>query len=453
MAPQCGAGTVSWESSLDYLHACFYLFYAIDCKGMCAGVFLWLIFVDMCHPQMVMLIKNEQVNWSKCSEVMIDTARHTTLRNSNRLRHGKESKNTTKMGASDLLKSVSSEEEKEFISAHGRLKLPIDHKIFDPYRRKVVKTPAIVTVAQNILSLFLIPFRLLIAIIATLISYAIVKIFGPSVTKHDLTHFTATLLPPWRRVIVEFATKFLARGLLLSLGFWHIRGRDDPDYYDDEANKATIISNHSSLGDPCLLAYLFAPAFVAKSEVNRLPGIGRVGAAQHAFYIDRMNNCGVSVTEKMMERQRLVAKSNIPVPPVCIFPEGTTTNGSHLLKFRTGAFVAGVPIAPVLIRYSNEWFSPSYESIKTGKYLYGLLSQFANHVEYYRMPVYYPSDDEKKDARLYADNVYALMLSKSEEAFGTKFIPSDANYVDKIEYHSIIRGNKLKRSLRLNMDR
>lgn len=362
-------------------------------------------------------------------------------------------RNRPKMGLSNSPNAPAGDEQSLFIAAHGRLKRPVEHSIFDPYRRPVVKVPVLVSLLQNFLAIFLIPLRLLVAAVATLISYTIVKIFGPSVSKHDLTHFTVTLLPPWRRDIVQFATKLLARSLLFSLGFWHVSGRDHRDYHDDEAEKATIISNHASLGDPCLLAYLFAPSFVAKSEVNRLPGIGRVGAAQHAFYIDRMNNAGVSVTEKMVQRQRLVASSAIPVPPVCIFPEGTTTNGSHLLRFRTGAFVAGVPIAPVLIQYSHAWFSPSYETINTKKYVYGLLSQFASYVEYYRLPVYYPTDAEKKDPRLYADNVYVFMLAKSEEAFGTRFTPSDANYIDKIEYHSIVRGTPLKKNLRLNMDR
>lgn len=339
-----------------------------------------------------------------------------------------------------------------FIAAHGRLRRPIDHPAFDPFRRKVLKVPFWVSWTQRLLCFLLIPFRLVIALATVLIAYAIVKIFGPRLTSHDITHFTATLLPPWRRRLCEFAEKLLGRGVLLSLGFWRVCGRDDPGYKHEEAVKATILANHSSLPDPALLAYLFAPAFVAKSEVNKIPGIGRIGSSQHAFYIDRMNNAGVSVTDKMIERQRLVAESDVPVPPVCIFPEGTTTNGRHLLKFRTGAFVAGAPVAPVLISYTYEWFSPSYETIKTGKYLYGILSQFANHVEYYRMPVYYPSEEEKTNPRLYADNVHDLMLTKSEEAFGTKLVSSDSNFIDKVEYHSIIRGTELQKGLELNID-
>lgn len=345
-----------------------------------------------------------------------------------------------------------SESDKAFIESHGRLFRPVEHSAFDPFRRKVIKVPYWLTLLQRLFSIVLIPLRLSVAILVTTICYIIVVIFGPPVTKKIVMSFTPAVIPAWRRAIVKLATKLEGRALLFALGFWTIEGRDAEGYNHCEAEKATIVSNHSSLADPCLLAYLYAPAFVAKIHVYMIPGIGRIGAAQHAFYIDRVSGSGFSITDKITERQKLVVQSRIPVPPVCVFPEGTTTNGRHLLKFRTGAFVAGTPIAPVLIRYKYKWFSPTYETIKTPPYLYGILSQFANHVEYVRLPVYYPSEEEKADPSLYAHNLHAMLLQKSEEAFGTKLTPSRSNYIDKMEYHSITRGTKLKRGLQLNKD-
>jgi 1-acyl-sn-glycerol-3-phosphate acyltransferase len=39
--------------------------------------------------------------------------------------------------------------------------------------------------------------------------------------------------------------------------------------------------------------------------------------------------------------------------PMLLFPEGTTSNGRYLLPFRTGAFLAGVPVRPVVLSYSS----------------------------------------------------------------------------------------------------
>ena len=33
--------------------------------------------------------------------------------------------------------------------------------------------------------------------------------------------------------------------------------------------------------------------------------------------------------------------------------QGTTTNGQYLLPFKSGAFLAGAPVQPVLIRYGK----------------------------------------------------------------------------------------------------
>lgn len=36
--------------------------------------------------------------------------------------------------------------------------------------------------------------------------------------------------------------------------------------------------------------------------------------------------------------------------------QGTTTNGQYLLPFKSGAFLAGAPVQPVLIRYGKVRF-------------------------------------------------------------------------------------------------
>lgn len=342
--------------------------------------------------------------------------------------------------------------DKAFTLEHGRLRRSIEHHAFDPYRRPVLKVPLLVSITQPLVSLILVPVRFLLAILCIVLAYFFVLLFGPPVSAQSIATFSTSLLPSWRRRICTLATQLLARVLLFALGFWYIEGSDAEGYDHQQAQKATIISNHSSLADPCLLAYLYAPGFVAKSHVYKIPGIGRIGAAQHTFYIDRINGSGVSVTEKIVERQKLVRDSDVSLPPLCVFPEGTTTNGRHLLKFRTGAFVAGTPVAPVLIRYKYEWFSPTYETVRTVAYLIGILSQFANRVEYYRMPVYYPSEEERANPVLYASNVYQRMLETSENAWGHRFTPSRSGYVDKIEYHSLTRGTKLKPGLQLSME-
>ena len=47
------------------------------------------------------------------------------------------------------------------------------------------------------------------------------------------------------------------------------------------------------------------------------------------------------------------------IPPLIIFPEGGTTNGKYIIKFKKGAFVSLLPIWPKVIKYKSIFQSPS----------------------------------------------------------------------------------------------
>lgn len=113
-------------------------------------------------------------------------------------------------------------------------------------------------------------------------------------------------------------------------------------------------------------------------------------------------------------------------PQTIIFPEGTCTNAKALIKFKVGAFYAGAPVQPVLVR-------PCWVRGKDGKYqrsgvdtqtwtwnqnlnlfcLYWLtMAQPTNAFEIEYLPVYHPSEEEKADPELFGANVRAVMASR-----------------------------------------
>lgn len=53
-----------------------------------------------------------------------------------------------------------------------------------------------------------------------------------------------------------------------------------------------------------------------------------------------------------------------------------------------------------------------FSSLWQMRHLFLLLSQFVNHMEVIKLPVYYPSEEEKADPRLYANNVRKLMATE-----------------------------------------
>lgn len=92
--------------------------------------------------------------------------------------------------------------------------------------------------------------------------------------------------------------------------------------------------------------------------------------------------------------------------------QGTTTNGKYLLPFRTGAFVAGVPVQPVLLNYPAVKGRPSlaWETIGAKTHALLVLSGFLQSACVTELPLYSPSEEEKKNPLLYAANVRSYMV-------------------------------------------
>eukprot|EP00301_Raphidiophrys_heterophryoidea_P016468 c26046_g1_i1.p1 GENE.c26046_g1_i1~~c26046_g1_i1.p1 ORF type:complete len:415 (+),score=77.94 c26046_g1_i1:64-1245(+) len=122
------------------------------------------------------------------------------------------------------------------------------------------------------------------------------------------------------------------------------------------------------------------------------------------------------------------AKSRDPkVLPLLVFPEGTCGNQLCLFKFSKGAFVAGEPLQPILLRFDYKHFNPSWTAWEFDGTDFldlqlGNLCQFVNKIEIKCLNVYYPSEAEKANPDLFAENVEKLMamslgVPRSEATF------------------------------------
>ncbi|EEE59269.1 hypothetical protein OsJ_11292 [Oryza sativa Japonica Group] len=178
------------------------------------------------------------------------------------------------------------------------------------------------------------------------------------------------------------------------------------------------------------------PSFVAKESVSRLPLVGLISKCLGCIFVQRESKAsdskGVSgaVTERVQEAYQDKNSSMM-----LLFPEGTTTNGDYLLPFRTGAFLARVPVQPVILRYPYTMFSPAWDSMDGARHVFLLLCQFVNYIEVVRLPVYCPSEQEKEDPKLYANNVRKLIATEGNLIF------SNLGLAEKRVYHAALNGN------------
>ncbi|XP_010684033.2 lysophospholipid acyltransferase LPEAT1 isoform X1 [Beta vulgaris subsp. vulgaris] len=251
----------------------------------------------------------------------------------------------------------------------------------------------------------------------------------------------------WRRQIIVCCGRFLSRALLFTLGFYWISQTsriqsDSRDQLENSERPGVVISNHISYLDILYHMSTSFPSFVAKRSVGKLPLVGLISKCLGCVYVQREDKSsdfkGVSgvVTERIKE-----AHDISDAPLMLIFPEGTTTNGNFLLPFKTGAFLAGAPVLPVILRYPYQRFSPAWDSISGVRHVILLLCQFVNFMEVVRLPIYYPSKEEKDDPKLYANNMRKLMANEGN------LILSDVGLPEKRTYHAALNGNNSLRSV------
>lgn len=122
------------------------------------------------------------------------------------------------------------------------------------------------------------------------------------------------------------------------------------------------------------------------------------------------------------------------LPPLLGFPEGTTTNGTCVIRFSRGMFVPGEPVLPMAISYTNTNLSSNgfNGAVTDIPHLFQLASQLITNVHIKILPVVYPDEREKNDPELYANNVGTLIAS----TLSVPYIPK-LSYKDKYVFSSV----------------
>uniref|UniRef100_A0A8C9ERU7 Lysophosphatidylcholine acyltransferase 2 n=1 Tax=Pavo cristatus TaxID=9049 RepID=A0A8C9ERU7_PAVCR len=100
-------------------------------------------------------------------------------------------------------------------------------------------------------------------------------------------------------------------------------------------------------------------------------------------------------------------------PQILIFPEGTCTNRSCLITFKQGAFIPGVPVQPVLLRYPNklDTVTWTWQGYSLKELCIMTLCQLFTRVEVEFLPVYVPTEEERNDPILFASRVRQTMAT------------------------------------------
>lgn len=128
---------------------------------------------------------------------------------------------------------------------------------------------------------------------------------------------------------------------------------------EPETGKPTlVVSNHISWTDIVAIGSVADVTFVAKEELGHWPVIGFLSSLQKTIYVDADRRAAVKQAPGEMARRMADGGA------VCLFAEGKSDIGTHVMPFRSGLIVsaqqamieAGAPyvsIQPVTIAYTK----------------------------------------------------------------------------------------------------
>eukprot|EP00768_Dysnectes_brevis_P007047 gnl/Dysnectes_brevis/5801_a8583_296.p1 GENE.gnl/Dysnectes_brevis/5801_a8583_296~~gnl/Dysnectes_brevis/5801_a8583_296.p1 ORF type:complete len:361 (+),score=96.85 gnl/Dysnectes_brevis/5801_a8583_296:259-1341(+) len=208
-------------------------------------------------------------------------------------------------------------------------------------------------------------------------------------------------MSPRRRRVFSAVNPVFCRMFLFSYGFHrlHVHGPAPPA-------SRPIVLNHVSFLDLYVLMAAGRHDFLVMSEVLDFPFIGYVFRASNSVFVDREDRTSCVAAAEMLHR-RNVSPDLPAVRPLTVFPEGTITNQTSVIRFKSGAFRPLRPVTPAALVYPHRHFNPSNDDMLFGLHLFRCLTQVYNSVTLTYLPATRPQPADSP--RTYADRVQHLV--------------------------------------------
>lgn len=156
----------------------------------------------------------------------------------------------------------------------------------------------------------------------------------------------AVLMPTVQNSTKLVLIKWWCGGLLRA---FHIKVHTFGDLPAANVQGVMFVANHVSWADIHAINSLLKLRFIAKSDIISWPIFGYLAKKSNALFIDR---------SKRQEAGRLVqtaVNSLLAGDNLGYFPEGTTTDGTHVLPFKSSVLQAAISansqVWPIAIRY------------------------------------------------------------------------------------------------------
>ena len=213
--------------------------------------------------------------------------------------------------------------------------------------------------------------------------------------------------------------------------------------FNKDEKYSLIVSNHLGFYDIVMNMAINKCGFLAKEDTKDYCLVVTIAKGINCLFVNRENKEDRErIFEEILKRQKDFYDGKL-LTPLCIFPEGTTTNGKYILKFKRGAFYNLLPVKPQVMTLGNEKlnYSCAIGVGSTGWNYWRSLCYFGCKVNLYELPVIKPTEymfekyshlgDEKWE-------IFAEVTRKIMCEIGG-LTPSDKSYRNSKKYEDSLR--------------
>jgi lysophosphatidylcholine acyltransferase/lyso-PAF acetyltransferase len=234
-------------------------------------------------------------------------------------------------------------------------------------------------------------------------------------------------IPVYRNRSLEWRDRWAKRLAAVTLYATHIYVRFT-DHNNDISEHAKIyVAPHICMLEATMLCQKVGHLRpIAAAMSKDVPLFGAIVEALDPIYVHRKTNDNKTNVKSVVElfRESLETTSYRHL----VFPEGTYTNGNNLIQFRSGAFVPGLPVTPVIFHYSG--YIPYWNRKESNLWvqIYRLVSRIFTRVDVEILKTVMPNKAEQSDPKLFAKNIRELIARHSNRPLSNQVLTDSPNY-------------------------
>ncbi|EGD77000.1 hypothetical protein PTSG_07342 [Salpingoeca rosetta] len=259
-------------------------------------------------------------------------------------------------------------------------------------------------VKMCVLSIVLIPLRLLLFVLCLGLLNLYLWLCGLG---HNLKYDGEDQVPQSLLSYTKPAVQFCSRALISFLGCYHVPVKGKPA---DAHEVPIVVMNHISYYE-AFFSLALGFVHIGKKDACQVLPFRLPATFTQIIQVERDSKSSNQRSREKISTWLSKRNEKNFVQFAC-YPEGTTTTGEGLIRFKTGAFTPGLPVQPLVFKMSYTFFDPSHTFDAKHWYL-RLFCQLVNFLEAEYLPPYYPNEEEKKNPKLFALNVREYMCSHS----------------------------------------